>query len=179
MKHNSNSSQGPHQNRSNDNLAMLRAHAAQGRSGTSAAHGAKISGDTIRQYRLPRVRNSLDLQIDCVGLWRSQQSDTSLDLAREEERTKSTSHSVAKVPGASGSMGAHTPRPGSSRPTCRWLCSAGGVADCGSKAIAVAGPRLATSDLKVQSMLLAFTAYLLHMAVDRNAIWKIDATRDR
>ena len=193
MKHNSNSSQGPHQNRSNHNLAMLRAHAAQGRSGTSAAHGAKISGDTIRQYRLPRVCRSLDLQIDCVGLWRTQQSDTSLDLAREEERTKSTSHLVTRVLGTSDSMGMHAPRPGSCRPTCRWPCSAGGVADRSSTAIALAEPRLAASDLKVQSMMHTHSASQLRLVVDRNAmrpwlcgirlvtkaIWKTDAIGDR
>ena len=114
-------------------------------------------------------------------------------MAHEAERTKFKRHSVARVLGESESTGAHLPRPVFSRPTCRWLCSTGGVADRSRMAVAVAEPRLDTSGLKVQSMLRTFTAYLLRMVVDRNAmrtrlggiqldskaIWKMDATRDR
>ena len=193
MKYNTNNSQGPRQIRNNDNLAILRAHTAQGRSGTSAAYESRISGDTIRQCRFPRVCNPLDCQIDCVELSRSQESDTSSDLAREEERTKFTRHSVTRALDTSVSMGMHAPRPGSCRPTCRLPCSAGGVADRSSTAIALAEPRLAASDLKVQSMMHTHSASQLRLVVDRNAmrpwlcgirlvtkaIWKTDAIGDR
>ena len=95
--------------------------------------------------------------------------------------------------GESESIGIRAARSGTGPPACRWLCSAGGVADLGSMAIAVAEPRLATSDLKVQAMLHTFSASLLRLVVDRNAmrrrlggiqlntraVRKMDATGDR